>query len=210
MSFRRARALIVLGLVAGLGACAGTRPVARVDAPLPADPRDAARVAAVAADARWRFDGRIAVSDGQDSGSGRIRWDQDGAFYLIEVRAPISNDTWRLSGDDAQAQLDGVGAQPLRDRDPQALLERELGWHLPVLAARDWVRGLAHDRLGARIEYDDDGLPRRMTELGWTVEYRGWYEPVAGAPALPKRVFATRSPYQVRLAIAAWAEDDAR
>jgi outer membrane lipoprotein LolB len=152
----------------------------------------------------WSFSGRIAVSDGRDGGSGRVEWRIDGDYYLIEVRAPVAGTTWRLSGGDGLAQLDGVRDEPVRGVDPETLLAREVGWHLPVAAARDWVRGLPVDRRSAQVLLDGDGLPAQIVEQGWRIDYLDWFPAAEGRPALPRRLVARRASHEVRLAVAEW------
>ncbi len=170
--------------------------------PLPDDVGD--RVERLKSLPTWSFSGRIAMSDGRDSGSGRVEWRIDGDYFFIEVRAPVAGTTWRLAGGDGLAQLDGVRAEPVRDVDPEALLAREIGWHLPLAAARDWVRGLPVDRRHARILLDDSGLPVQIRELGWKIDYLSWFPAEAGRPALPRRLVARRAPHELRLAVTDW------
>jgi outer membrane lipoprotein LolB len=172
----------------------------------PPQPGDASgdREAQLDAASTWSLRGRIAVSDGRDGGSGRVDWRVDGNYYLVEVRAPVTGGSWRLSGGDGLAQLDGVHAEPVRDIDPEALLAREIGWVLPVVAARDWVRGLAVDPRSAQILRDGNGLPAQIVEQGWRIEYLDWFPASSGRPALPRRVVARRAPHELRLAVADW------
>lgn len=178
-----------------LAGCAGHREVVR------ASPTEAARVAAVAADERWGFDGRIAVSNGNDGGSGRIAWRQQGDRVDITIRAPVSGQTWRLAGDARDGyELSGTKREAVRDGDAEALLHRETGWRVPVAALGSWVRGTAAD--GAKPRYGGNGLPAELREAGWTIEYRRFAG--AGDAALPTRIVARKGPLQVRLAIASW------
>jgi outer membrane lipoprotein LolB len=190
-------ALILLALAVGLTACAG--PQRRAAAPERDNERDR-RAAALEA---WQLEGRIAVAG---EGSGRLRWEQDGAFFRLEVRAPVSGETWRLSGDAEQSQIEGIGPEPVRGLDAEALLERETGWHIPLEEARFWVRGLAADTSRARVEHDASGRPRALRENGWQVEYRAWLD--AGGLSLPARIVARRGKREIRVAISAWRIDD--
>lgn len=192
----RAGALACLALM--LAACAPRGALQRAE-PAAGDAR-AARLSGLP---RWSLAGRIAFSDGREGGSGRLEWLQDGAFFDISVRAPVAGGSWRLSGDGSLAQLDGAGPQPLRDPDAEALLARELGWRLPVSKVPRWVRGLPAEPGSARIEFDAAGLPRRLAEGGWTVEYRGWTD-AAGIP-MPRRLVARRDPFEVRIAVERWS-----
>jgi outer membrane lipoprotein LolB len=192
----RAGALALLALL--LAACAPGSRLQRTD-----ETGLQARAGRLAELPRWSLAGRIAVSDGTDGGSGRLEWRQDRDFYDIAVRAPVAGGSWRLSGDGVLAQLDGAGPQPLRDADAEALLARELGWHLPVSRVPAWLRGLPHDAARARLDAGPAGLPARLAEDGWTVEYRAWMT-VDGLP-MPRRLVARRAPFEVRIAVERWS-----
>lgn len=193
---------LAAGLLAlALGACAVRPP--RVE------PESAAflqaRAESMQAWPAWSFEGRVAVRDGKEGGSGRIRWREDGGTYEISLRAPVSATTWVLAGDAVQCELRGIAPQPLRGVDPGELLARETGWHLPVAHARSWVRGLALDPGTARLGPLRDGLPRLLEEDGWAVEFREWSPAVDGRPPMPQRIIARRAPWEARLAIADWS-----
>jgi outer membrane lipoprotein LolB len=164
------------------------------------------REAVLAQQTHWSLSGRIAVSDGKDGGSGRIDWRQRGEKYVIDLRAPVSRQTWRLSGSQHGARLDGLEGGPREDADAQALLQREVGWSLPVDDLVAWARG-GRGRGAAQIEFDADGRPARIEQRGWIVEYRAWAE---GDPILPRKVFATNGQRRVRLIVERWDVGAAR
>jgi outer membrane lipoprotein LolB len=161
----------------------------------------ASRATALAQSPTWSFEGRVAVSDGEDGGSGRIRWRQDGEDFVVEIRAPVSQRTWRLTQTGDELVLEGAREEPVRGYDAEALLARQVGWRLPFAEMRHWVRANAASR-EARVVLDEDRRPRTIEEGGWRVEYRKYDE--SQAPPLPQRIVATRAPYEVRLAIARW------
>ena len=196
-SGRALRLLAVLAALA-LGACAARPPRELPDAGRVL----LARAALIQSWPAWSFEGRIAVRDGKEGGSGRIHWREGGGRYEIALRAPVSAKTWVLSGDSAQSELHGVAPQTLRGLDPAELLARGTGWHLPVAHARSWVRGLALEPGKARLGPLRDGLPHLLEEDGWAVEFREWAPAVDGRPPMPKRIIARRAPWEVRLAIA--------
>jgi outer membrane lipoprotein LolB len=192
-----------MALAAVLVAVAGCASGARVARDGGAVLSQADRAARLDAMPRWSLTGRIAVSDGRDGGSGRLEWMQDGPHFDIAVRAPVASGSWRLSGDGLVAQIDGLGPEPLRDVDAEALLAREIGWHLPMAQVAAWVRALPADAAGARIEPGQDGLPAILREAGWTVEYRAWT--AADGIPMPRRLVARRAPFEVRIAIERWS-----
>ncbi|MGA9343349.1 MAG: lipoprotein insertase outer membrane protein LolB [Rhodanobacteraceae bacterium] len=189
---------ILLALLLGIAGCAA--PLVKSDsAHLEAQDQ---RELALAAQLDWRLEGRLAVSDGHDGGSGTLEWHQQGARFEFEVHAPITGKTWKLMGDPTHAVLSGLAARPIVGDNAAALIERELGWHVPVARLTAWVRG-ARAEGSATMTFRGDGLPAEIVQAGWTVRYADY--DVALSPPLPTRIFASRGPYHVRLSVRHWS-----
>jgi len=165
----------------------------------------AARESELAQHARWTITARIAVSNGQDGGSGELIWTQDGERYSFTVHAPVTGKTWKLSGDATRATLEGVDAAAAVGTDPERLLHDRLGWDVPLKDLDAWVRGMrAQGR--ADVQYDAQNLPAVIEQAGWKVEYRDWFG--ERRPPLPRKVFASRGKARVRVAIESWNLDE--
>ncbi|SDD88499.1 lipoprotein insertase outer membrane protein LolB [Aquimonas voraii] len=200
-AFLRTRPLSALALLLLVG-CARA-PLRGPDAELLA--AQAGREAALARIDHWRLTGRLAVSGEGEGGSGRIDWEQRGEAYTIELSAPVSRQSWRLSGDASGARLEGHGQGPLEDRDPEALLRRAAGWSMPLEPLQAWVRG-ARTRGRAEIAFGPDGLPALLQQGGWRIDYRNWGE--FDGLSLPVRVFAESGERRVRLVVDRWELGD--
>ena len=200
-----ARALTAAALVALLSACAG--PAVRGPAPPALSPAavevaQAARESALREQADWSLSGRIALSNGRNGGSGRIEWRQNGDRYEVALSAPVTRQSWRLSGDAAGARLEGLEGGTRRGPDAAALLREATGWEIPVAALSDWVRGLRAQGQGpAELRYGADGRPARIEQGGWSIDYR-W--PEDQGPVLPSRLDAVRGEAKVKLIVDEW------
>jgi outer membrane lipoprotein LolB len=150
----------------------------------------------------WVMQGRLGVSDGKEGGSGNFTWTQNGDQYEFVLRAPITGKSFRLSGGPAGALLEGAGPGPLRGPDAEALMRKALGWEVPLHELRAWVLGLRADGGPAELDFGTNRLPSLLQQDGWTVDYREW--DAARQPPLPKKVYAEKSPYKVRLSIESW------
>ncbi|MCX7557282.1 lipoprotein insertase outer membrane protein LolB [Xanthomonadaceae bacterium JHOS43] len=195
------RFILVLAAVLLLAGCSAAPP----RAVLPQDrvlAAQAQREAALAQRMYWRLSGRIAVSDGQDGGSGRLEWVQDGDRYEITLNAPVTRRSWRLVGEPDSARLEGLDGGPFTDASAERLLSDHLGWHVPLGDLVAWVQG-ARARGPAQIEFQPSGVPALIEQNGWRIEYRSFE--LAGEPPMPLRVFATRGQQRVRLQVDAWA-----
>jgi outer membrane lipoprotein LolB len=185
-----------------LAACAGPR----VRPDVAQDPRrledQARREQALAAIPDWSLRGRLGVSDERDGGSGTLEWTQHGDAFRFSVHAPVTGKTWVLSGTPARAVLTGLRAQAIEGDDARALLERELGWQVPVTGLVHWVRGVRAPG-AAQIEFRPDGLPAAIVQHGWRIEFLDY--DLGRQPPLPRRLFASSGERKVRLAIREWA-----
>lgn len=191
------RASVLAGLMVLLGACAA--PALRPDSASLAAQESRERELATQPD--WSLAGRLAVSNAEDGGSGSLDWQQRGPAFRFAVHAPVTGKTWVLSGDDRHALLEGLRAEPIHGRDAAQLLQRELGWQVPVAELRSWVRGV---RAPGRAEllFRADGLPAELVQAGWTVEYRDY--DLTEQPPLPRKIFARKGDYKVRLVVQRW------
>lgn len=193
-----------------LAACAG-QPVR--ESPLHAGTpvqlqAQAARAQALAAHPDWSLQGRVALSNGRDGGSGRIEWHQEGARFDVALSAPITRQSWRLSGDGGSARLEGLDGGPREDSDAERLLREATGWVIPVAALASWVRGSAAEGLpDAVLEFGADGRLARITQAGWTIDYASWQLQPGLGVELPLRLTSSRDAAKVRLAIDGWQQD---
>lgn len=195
-----------------LSACAARAPRAPLP-PLaqPPEEHQQRREAVLALQPAWSLQGRVALSNGRDGGSGRIDWRQDGDRYEVSLSAPVTRQSWRISGDGSHARLEGIDGGPLEGDDPSALLRETTRWDIPVTALASWVRGARADaaRHGpARLAFGPDGRLATLEQAGWTVTYGAWE---AGTPVdLPQRLEAARDGAKVRLVVDGWGEGAAQ
>lgn len=150
----------------------------------------------------WVLQGKLGVSDGKDGGSGTLRWTQDGDRYEFTVRSPVVGKSFRLSGGPEGALLEGLDGGPLHGPDAESLMLRALGWDVPLRDLRAWVLGLRADGGPAELSFGADRLPSLLQQDGWNVDYREW--DAARQPPVPKKVFAEKPPYRVRLSVDSW------
>ncbi len=196
-----------------VSACAGrmTRPDALptlVDATAIAAAQAAQvrRVVWLEAHPQWSLEGRIAISNAGKGGSGRIDWQQQGATYVVSLSAPVTRQSWRMSGGPDGALLEGVQGGPRDGSDPAQLLLEATGWQIPVEALADWARGQASEPgTPAQVAYAQDGSLQRLLQDGWQIDYLQWHAPAGDRPALPARIEAQRGDAKVRLIIDTWA-----
>jgi len=204
-ALRNAGVVLLLGLLAGCVAQPLRGPLPAIADGAQTHQQQRESVLAGARD--WTLAGRVALSNGRNGGSGRIDWQQAGDRYQVALSAPITRQSWRLSGDAGSARLEGLDGGPRTGPDAAALLRDATGWDIPVRALAAWARGARADDAGpARLEYGEDGRLARLEQDGWTIEYSAWAPETGLGVELPTRLDARRGDARVRLAVDGWSE----
>ena len=204
--------VLAIAAAALLTACV-TQPVRQALPPVQsaaAEARQIAREDALQRQPAWSLQGRIAVSNGRNGGSGRIDWIQQGRQYDVSLSAPVTRQSWRLVGDASAARLEGLEGGTREGPDAAMLLRDATGWDIPVMALADWVRGVRAPGGGtANATYGLDGRLLRLEQGGWSIDYH-WPLPgsdiaVNALQTLPARLDARRGAASVRLIVDQWA-----
>lgn len=201
---------VVLAAALSLAACATSAPT-RTAPPLSAEAQaehQRQRAEWLSLYATWSFSGRAAISRGTKGGSGRIEWEQrDHSRYSIALSAPVTRQSWRLSGDlnSKSGRIEGLEGGPREGESAQDLLLQTTGWQVPLQQLGSWVRGApAAEYPIESVEYDGQGRPALLRQAGWTVRYTSWRPGPMGQPDLPERIEAESGDARVRLQIDDW------
>ncbi|MEO6137144.1 MAG: lipoprotein insertase outer membrane protein LolB [Luteimonas sp.] len=199
----------VVGVAMLLSACAthSVRPTLPAVTTANAEVLQSTRAATLATHQQWSLQGRVALSNGRNGGSGRIDWHQDGMHYDVTLSAPITRQGWRLSGDPEMARVDGLTGGPRVGADAETLLRDATGWVIPVAALASWVRGAATVTVPTpTLEFAPDGHLSQLQQAGWTIDYSDWRMQSALGIELPHRLNASQGNAKVRLVIDQWQE----
>ena len=154
----------------------------------------------------FRVRGKMGVHDGAKGFSATFDWRQTGERYDIFLRAPFGQGQVRLTGDGEAVSATSPSGVVREGENPQAFLQSILGWSLPVVALRHWVRGRYDPALSAtRKSYDEDGNLAAFHQHGWTVRLSNW-QAVAGE-SVPGKIVARRQQRRITVVCKDWQFD---
>lgn len=193
-------------LLLGAALLAACSPVPRRAAEDPEAARAyAERASRLASVDRWEIDGRLAITDGHDGGSGSLTWIRNGESTVMRFRGAFGRGSWELRADPEEARLVLADGDTHTAAELAELVRTQVGWRVPVEALAWWVRGLAAGSDVTARQLDEAGRLTRLEQSGWIVEFGGYRD---DHPAgLPGRVVARRDEYAVKLAIRDWRLD---
>ena len=152
---------------------------------------------------KWSVNGRLGLSDGDRGGSLSMTWTAEGARHLVLLRTVVGGRQWRLEMTPYGSTLTGSDIGRLHGPDPDLLVERAVGWPIPVRWMSEWLRGLPAPE-GAGTRYAEDGALRALEWAGWQLDFNRWNQLGGNGVLLPARVTAEKSPYRVRAALSGW------
>ena len=150
----------------------------------------------------WSLQGRLAVRNDQDGGSGSFRWLEQPQNTQMDFHGALGRGAWRLVAEPAGVVLERADGSSQRAGTIGELVQGELGWAIPVDALSWWVRGLAAPGEVERRMLNETGSLAELQQLDWTIEY-GRYRSFQGLE-LPVKMTARRQDVSVKLAVKDW------
>ena len=151
----------------------------------------------------WSAFGRVSISGDGPAWSSMLEWRQNAEHYLLRLTEPLAAGGAELEGNGRRAELRTSDYQTHRGRQPDALLQRHLGFSLPVRGLRYWLLGRARPEAPIdEVFIDTDGRVLYFDQDGWRVEYGGYA--LSGATEMPTRVTLTRDQQRVSIVLSSW------
>jgi outer membrane lipoprotein LolB len=150
----------------------------------------------------WALQGRLAMSDSGDGGSGNLSWRQRPDSSRMDFHGALGRGAWRLQAGEAGAEIEFADGRLYRADSIDALVRGQVGWQVPVAALAWWVRGLAAPGEVEKSVLDENGVLMLLQQDGWNIEY-GRYGVVDGE-LMPLKLTARQEDRTVKLAIRKW------
>ena len=155
--------------------------------------------------AEWGLAGKISLDDGDQGGSGKLKWDVEPGQSDLGFHGAMGRGAWHLKMGPEGAHLKLADGTERTAADVNDLIREHVGWPVPLDALQWWARGLAAPGIVEDEQFGDEGLLVSLRQFGWNVDFNR-YDSVEDIE-LPVRLKATRNNYRVKLAISRWRMD---
>ena len=138
-----------------------------------------------------------------------IRWRQTGSSYHIRFTARLGVGLFEIEGSETGVEARFSDGRRVQAESPEALLEQELGWSVPLAGLRYWIVGApAPDGAAtARLQIDGQGRLAALEQAGWTVTYEAYGS--LDDLALPTRMKFAGESVEGTVVVRNWNLDDA-
>ena len=154
----------------------------------------------------WGLTGKISLDDGEEGGSGKLRWSVQDANSDLNFHSAFGRGAWHLQIRPGHAVLTEANGSQQSASSVNGLIRERMGWPIPVEALQWWVRGLAAPGPVESQEMNSSGLLMKLTQFGWCVEFSRYDN--GDIVPMPQRLDATMKDYRVKLAISQWQMSD--
>ena len=149
----------------------------------------------------FRVEGKISVRGSGGAVSASFVWWQRSDSYEIEFWGPLGSQRTRIQGDEGSFAIVDAGGERIAGADPELLMQRELGWSVPVAVLSHWIQGApAPTSPWAVASHDETGSLAAFEQGGWYVEVLA-----RNSEALPTRVRAERGSDRIVVACRNWS-----
>lgn len=150
----------------------------------------------------WQISGKVGIRAPKDSGSGTLFWLQRQDYYDIRLSGPLGRGAARLTGRQGNVLLEVANQGRYEAESPEALLEEQLGWRLPISHLLWWVRGLPAPGSKSRVTLDASSHLAQLEQDGWQLQYLSYAE--QNGYTLPERIKLHGSNLDITLVIKDW------
>jgi outer membrane lipoprotein LolB len=164
------------------------------------------RISAMESMTSWDLSGKLSVDDGEDGGSGRLSWMVRDESSIMNFRGALGKGAWQLDQSPGFAQLSKADGSINRASSVNELLQKEVGWHIPVNALKWWALGVSAPGETQLQDIDGNGRLLALQQHGWNISFSRYR--FFGNLELPARIDAVRGPYRVKMAVSNWTPFD--
>lgn len=150
----------------------------------------------------WTVQGAAGIRTVDNAWSASLFWHQTADKYSLHLFGPLGVNRIQLAGDKNQVTLTMPSEPAKTAKNAEVLLQKQLGWHLPVNYLQYWIRGIPAPQTAAQLSWDTFHHVTQLKQGGWIINYAD-YSNIDGID-LPTRINLHNPQLQVRLVIRQW------
>lgn len=151
----------------------------------------------------WKISGAMAAKNKNKGWTASCDWQQQGLNqYQIRLFGPLGNGAVLIEKDKGIVTYTD-GPKKLSSKSADALLQKELGFRLPVNSLYYWVRGIPASGAVQSANYDENNHLISLKQNGFTIDYSN-YTTVHGYD-LPTKIRLQGNGVLIKLVIKHWS-----
>lgn len=150
----------------------------------------------------WSLRGSIGIRKANEAWSATVAWRQTTNNYVLNIVGPMGAGSARLNGSPSQVTLTDDKGHVSQAATAEELLQRQMGWEMPVANLYYWVRGIPAPGGGGAKRFDRFHHLTSLSQDGWHIEFQR-YTAVRGLD-LPSKITLSKGDFRIRMVINQW------
>lgn len=147
----------------------------------------------------WQFRGHAVFKMPERKFSANVYWQQTANTYQVMLFGPLGLGAVNLEGQSGSVRLKDSRGHVYTAENPEALMQQQLGWSLPISSLYYWVRGLPAPGSITHVDYDEYHRISHLEQQGWRIDYLA-YQRVQRLE-LPQDMTFTQDAYFLHLTV---------
>jgi len=119
----------------------------------------------------WTASGELGVVTPKQAINANVDWTQNNKVYTIELFGPLGLGATSITNASGRVVLDEAGNKTVSAENPEFLMDRQLGWSVPVLGLIYWARGLPIPNAPKAYTLNQYGTLTALEQDGWSIRY---------------------------------------
>lgn len=156
----------------------------------------------------WHTSGAFSIQYQKKSDIANFGWLQSALNrYDIKISSALALYQLKIIGNKQSVALIKNGSQPIYAKTPEALLQKTVGWYLPITPLQYWYRGLpAPKSFGSyQTTFDRYGHLLTLQQAGWFVRYAAYQHVASVGTDLPQSIQLRHDDLIVKIVTKKWA-----
>lgn len=131
-----------------------------------------------------------------------FEWQQSQKHYTLQLFAPLGLGSLHIVGSDNHVELWQSASQKITAKTPELLMQRELGYAVPVTCLYYWIRGLPDPHLPMIKTLDKQNRLVQLQQQAWKINFLD-FKIVSGFD-LPTKIILEDNTLHVKIVISHW------
>lgn len=122
---------------------------------------------------KWEINGAFSIQNKGKINLANYDWKQDKNKYHIEIRSTLNLYSLLIEGRPKKVTLWESRNKPISAISPEELLQKRLGWSIPISNLSYWIKGLAAPEL-SKEKFDNYGHLISISQQDWQVNFSNY------------------------------------
>ena len=152
----------------------------------------------------WSLFGKLGIRTSDESITAAInKWQQSEEQFEIDISSTFFGlGSSKLYGDGNFLSIFQSGEEPVSSFEPDELIESALGFPLPILYLKYWIKGLPAEGTPFTQKFNNQGLVSSIEQDNWSLSYSNYHTEYS--IPLPGKIKIQRDDIRIIVAVKEW------